>query len=478
MTEKLKIRLDDVTAELCRRSLFDFLKEFWGEIIHDIPIWNWHIPFLCEELEKAVETVIRNEPKKYDFICNICPGTTKSTIVSIALPCWVWVNKPDAVILLNTISKTNALKFAQKRRDILTSDKFRRLFPDVALRSDSTALMTLKNIRGGEITQYTTKGRITGDHGHIRIDDDPMSYTDAISDSESERCIDGYKAFATRNKSLEKTVYIQVMQRLSERDTTQHALKRLTNVRHIVLPAKLNDKINPPELAEKYVNGYLDPIRLNEKSLQEIKRGVSEDEEDPMSDGAFEAQYMQDVEAMEGRMYDILMIEDFSNITFKDDYDTFTAIDPADDGTDPLGVIYATEIGDKYYVRKIIYNSRDSDVNLPKICNLHDMLNPIQTFVEVNGLGSVFAKRLKENGLSGLKPLNNSENKVGRIDAYKWVVQEYLVFDSEMDNGNEEYRLFMKHLKKLTKEGDKKLIGAADVATHLAKSLFKTKKVS
>lgn len=468
--------IEILKAEHCKRNFFEFVKEFWGVIISDVPIWNWHIPYLCDELQTLAKSVISDEPKPYDLIVNICPGTTKSTITSIMFPIWLWVNKPDAVILLNTISHSNAKKFAQKRRDIIISDKFRKMYPNINLRADSTALLMIKNTKGGEITQYTTKGTITGDHGHIRIDDDPMSYLDAISDAESEQCIEGYKAFATRNKSLDKTPYVQVMQRLSTRDTTAHAMKSLSNYKHIVLPAINNDKVHPIELKEFYVNGFLDPIRLNEKALDDIKKGLSGDEEDPMSDSEFNAQYLQDLDDAIGLMYQSITEVPFSQITFPQFTDVYCSIDPADDGADTLGVVYAYQIGNKYYIKDVIYNPNDSDVNLPIIKEKHKIHTPIRTAIETNGLGSVFAKRCKEHGMSGIMPLSNSENKLGRISAYEWIVRNHFIFDEE--NKSPEYRLFMKHLKKLPSSGDKKMIGAADVATHLAKYLFKSKKVS
>lgn len=475
MTSELLIPIHQLDAEICKRSLFDFVKEFWSEIIPDDPIWNWHIPYLCDELEKSVQTVIHDKPKLHDLIINICPGTTKSTIVSIMLPCWLWANAPDKVILLNTISHSNAMKFAQKRQDILNSSKYQRYFPEIKIRPDSTARMSLKNTSGGEITQYTTKGRITGDHGHIRIDDDPMSYQDAISEAQAEKCIDGYKAFATRNKSLSKTVYIQVMQRLSAIDSTAHALSTLSNVKHIVLPASKNDKIKPAELADNYIDDLLDPIRLSVKNLQEIKMGLSDKEEGPMSDTSFDAQFLQDVESKEGLMYENkLQTEPFSQIEWSGFETVVSAIDPKDDGEDTYGQVYAYLRGDKYYIKDVIYNTGDSDYNLPIAIKKDDKHNPIRTYVEKNGVGGLYAKMLKNQNIKGLKTFANSEDKMERIGMFKWIVQQHFVFDSE--NKDSDYLKFMQHMNKLSKTGNKKMVGAADVCTHLAKALFLTGK--
>ena len=75
-----------IQAEACRRSFFTFVQEFWSTIVTEEPVYNWHIPFLCEELEKVLWRVIARQPKAYDLIINIPPGTTKTTIASIMFP--------------------------------------------------------------------------------------------------------------------------------------------------------------------------------------------------------------------------------------------------------------------------------------------------------------------------------------------------------------------------------------------------------
>lgn len=465
-----EIEINKVVSELCRRNFFYFVKEFWHEIISDTPVWNWHIEYLCKEFQTATSTVIKDENKLHDLIVNICPATTKSTITSIMLPVWMWLNKPDCVTLCNTISSTNAMKFAQKRRDILISDKFKTLFPDIELRQDATALRTLKNTKGGEITQYTTKGRITGDHGHVRIDDDPMAYTDAISDTESKRCIEGYKAYSSRNKSIDKTVYILVMQRLSQRDTTAHAIKTLKNFKHIVLPATENEQIKPAELKDQYQDGYLDPIRLGADQLDSIKKGLSGDEDDPMSDAEFDSQYLQDVSTKSGLMYTRLTFAKIDRNLLTDS-NCFVAVDPAEEGTDTLGAVYGWLIDGKVYITDVIYNSNDSDYNLPKIKANFERFRPLRHYVEGNGMGNTFAKRMQDHQIIGVQSFLNNDNKLSRIDAFKWLVEDYFIFDSE--NTESEYQNFVKHLKTLPKDGDKKKVGAADVVTHLAKNLYR-----
>ena len=37
-----------VVADECRKSFFFFVKTFWDVIIKEEPVYNWHIPFLCD----------------------------------------------------------------------------------------------------------------------------------------------------------------------------------------------------------------------------------------------------------------------------------------------------------------------------------------------------------------------------------------------------------------------------------------------
>lgn len=41
--------INQVRAELYRRSFYEFVQYFWDTIIAEDPIWNWHIKYLCAE---------------------------------------------------------------------------------------------------------------------------------------------------------------------------------------------------------------------------------------------------------------------------------------------------------------------------------------------------------------------------------------------------------------------------------------------
>jgi predicted phage terminase large subunit-like protein len=279
-----------VKAERCRRSLFYFIQEFWDEIIREAPVYNWHISYLCEELEEVAYRVIAQLPKAYDLIINIPPGTTKSTVVAQMFPVWVWIAKlpTDYLGLKGTIpikrtgehcrfitgsySSPLALEHAEYSRDIIRSDKFKLYFPDVEIRYDKDMKSNYKNTKGGTRFSTSVGATVTGVHGHFIIIDDPVNPGQALSDTErisANKWMD--TTLSTRKVNKEITPTILIMQRLHQDDPTGHLLaKKDKKIRHICLPGDTEYDIKPKKLKRKYKNGLLDPSRLNRKVLLEM----------------------------------------------------------------------------------------------------------------------------------------------------------------------------------------------------------------
>ena len=76
---------DLAIRELNNRSLFHFLEWAWPEISTQPFVSNWHIPYLCGELEQIANRVGERKKKKYDLLINIPPGSTKTILCSICL---------------------------------------------------------------------------------------------------------------------------------------------------------------------------------------------------------------------------------------------------------------------------------------------------------------------------------------------------------------------------------------------------------
>ncbi|WP_010416104.1 hypothetical protein [Anaerophaga thermohalophila] len=91
------------------------MKSFWGVIIREEPVFNWHIEYLCNELQKLSKSIVARSKKPYDLIVNIPPGTTKSTITTIMFPAWLWTQDPSIRIITNSYSGDLAIEHAVKK---------------------------------------------------------------------------------------------------------------------------------------------------------------------------------------------------------------------------------------------------------------------------------------------------------------------------------------------------------------------------
>lgn len=282
-------------GEQCRRSLFKFVQEFWDEIIPEDPVWNWHIEYLCNELQRDVMRVCKlpvqyfegielpakpREPKLHDILINIPPGSSKSTICTVMMPAWAWTVDPTLRILTASYSGDLSQDHSVKSRDIIQSDKYRKYFPKIAIRDDANNKNNYKNTDHGERYATSVGGTVTGFHAHIIVVDDPLNTKKAISEAELEiACTFMDTTLSTRKVDKAVTPIILVMQRLHDSDPSGNMLsKKGKRIKHICLPATIMSRtdaasknpIIPADLEKHYVDGLLDPIRMDQETLNEM----------------------------------------------------------------------------------------------------------------------------------------------------------------------------------------------------------------
>ncbi|MGL5235233.1 MAG: hypothetical protein ACRC8Z_10860 [Empedobacter falsenii] len=269
----LEIDIDKAIAELCRRSFFEFVKEFWDVVITEEPVYNWHIPYLCSELQEVGYKIKNREKKDYDVIINIPPGTSKSTICTVMFPAWLWIIDPTIRALTASYSDSLSTDHSLKSRDIIKSDKYKKYFPEISIKRDQDNKTHYKNEKGGERYATSVGGTVTGFHAHVIIVDDPLNPKSAASEAERTTANEFMDVtLSTRKVNKAVTVTILVMQRLHEVDPTGNWLKKKGKaIKHICLPAEISKDIKPTALVENYVGGLLDPIRMDANVLKDIK---------------------------------------------------------------------------------------------------------------------------------------------------------------------------------------------------------------
>lgn len=312
-----------IQKERATESFYDFVRLFWDVVIKETPVYNWHIKYLCDELQYLAPFIIQRKPKPYDVIINIPPGTSKSTICTIMFPVWLWTQDATIRIITNSYSSDLSTEHATKSRDIIISDKFRLLFHDVQIRGDKSAKQNYENTMGGARHTTSTGGTITGKHAHVIINDDPLNPSQASSEADRKTANEHTKTLSTRKVDKENTPTITVMQRLHENDVTGYLMtKKGEHIKHICLPAELSDAVKPEALRAKYVNELLDPVRMPKNVLSEAKTDLGS--------YGYANQYSQESAPAEGG---ILKARWFEIVDWKPEYDKIvwnTAIDTAE----------------------------------------------------------------------------------------------------------------------------------------------------
>lgn len=286
-----------ITRELNNRSLYHFLQYFWNVYTTQKFSPNWHIEYLCGELEKVAERVANRQSRLYDLIINVPPGSTKTATVSIMFPAWCWTKWPWMRFIAASYSEKLSLESAEYCRDLLRSQQFQELYPNLVIKEDKDVKSNFKvatkiaglggvhrrsqMISGGGRVSTSVTGTIMGFHADILIIDDPLNPNQAASDIEIANANHFMEqTLPSRKTDKDITPTILVMQRLHQDDPSGHWLaKQKENIRNICLPGEIRNyrhKVNPPELIEYYVDELLDVKRISWKVLKDMEADLGQ----------------------------------------------------------------------------------------------------------------------------------------------------------------------------------------------------------
>ena len=283
-------------------NFYEFFKFFWTAINNETLIDNWHIKYLCDELQSVAERVFRREKKEYDLIINIPPSMSKTSILNIYFPLWCWVNDYTIPFISVSYSYQLSINISERCRDVMRSDLFKKYFFDVKIKEDSDTKQLFRVVKDNQVGgfRYATSvgGTISGIHGHFILLDDPVNAVDALSDTMIRNTNDWLdNVIFSRKVDNDVSVVILIMQRLHENDPTGYLLEKNKNIKHICLPALLSENIQPNDLKKYYIDDLLDRERLS-KEILEHKRIE-------MGDYAFAMQYLQEIVPKGGAFFDV-----------------------------------------------------------------------------------------------------------------------------------------------------------------------------
>lgn len=230
---------DAIKEELDRREcvkLSTFVKRAWHIIEPSTPyVHGKHIDLICDHLEAIADGKIRR------LIINIPPGTSKSTIVGVFFPMWLWgpKNKPGKRFVGVSHEQTLGVRDNLKCRRLAESEWYQKRWgSNVKLTRDQNEKLNFENAATG-FRLVATPSNVTGRRGDIVIVDDPISVENSNSLAERNKVNTWFQeSLPSRMNSPENSAIVLVMQRTHENDPTGFILKNKWGWEHLVLPMR------------------------------------------------------------------------------------------------------------------------------------------------------------------------------------------------------------------------------------------------
>jgi len=117
--------------------------------------------------------------KKKRVIVNIAPRHGKSELISYLAPAWFLGKYPDKKIIMASHTADLAVNFGRRVRNLVGSDAYSDIFPDVELQADSKSASRWGTNHNGEYFAIGVGGALAGRGADLFIIDDPHSEQDA-----------------------------------------------------------------------------------------------------------------------------------------------------------------------------------------------------------------------------------------------------------------------------------------------------------
>lgn len=226
--------LSAVRAERCRRSLHQFVREFWSVVVPGSEFQdNWHIEAICQHLQAVSEGRIKR------LLINVPFRTAKSTITSVLWPAWQWIDRPTHQWLCGSYAEKLALRDSLQMRRLVTSPQYQAWYGGgVTIAKDQSQKVRWQNTAGGHRIAFGMTGGVMGDGGDTLLIDDPHDRQGAHSDAERTAALTTYdEALTNRLNDPAHGAIVIIMQRLAHNDLSGHVLKqREQGWVHLMIP--------------------------------------------------------------------------------------------------------------------------------------------------------------------------------------------------------------------------------------------------
>ena len=385
-----------------------------------------------ELIAQALERVYRGEINR--LIINIAPRYGKTELaVKNFIAAGLALN-PAAKFIHLSYSDDLALDNSEETKNIVQSEEYQQLFPEVQIKKDSKSKKKWYTTAGGGVYATSTAGQVTGfgagqvddedreidefsdidtklGFGGALVIDDPIKPEDADSELVRERINLRFDSTLSNRVNSRNTPIVIIMQRLHERDLCGYLID--------------NE-------GEKWTILSLPSIKEDGTALWPFKHSLAELEAlRERNSIVFERQHLQRPMPIEGRLYK----------TFKE-YEVLPVeatqvncvIDTADTGKDFLCCIVYRPTRHGAYLVDVYYTDKGMETTEPETARQLQRHGVMKAKVESNNGGRSFARNIERisrelgNYKVNINWFHQKDNKENRIFTKSAEVQNMIYY--------------------------------------------------
>lgn len=455
------IKVMKVAKAKCLSSLLFHTRYFFKAQYKRKFIIGQHHEIICDALER----VLRGDLKR--LIINIAPRYGKTELAVKSFISHGLALNPSAKFIHLSYADDLALDNSETIKDLVQSEEYQNLFPEVKIKHSSRAKNKWYTTEGGGVLARAAAGQVTG-FGAGKVDededyddfiagidnsqgsnlerkfkfngaiiiDDPIKPEDADGDTIREKVNSRFDSTIRNRTNSRSTPIIVIMQRLHPNDLSGYLMRDGEQ-----------DEWEVISLPCLYFEGD------EKKALWPFKETVEELEKQKLAnDVVFERQKQQNPKPKAGLMFPIDGLKFYNPNEFDlSDPDTkYLAADPAGDGGDDFAAIDTRLVGEKVYVHNVLYNTEGTDHNEEAVVQM--ILNDRIMHAGIEGVFgwaetvTRIRAELQEKGYEGeVRLLRPRTGKHARITTRAAFIRNHFVFRSDYKD-YPQYDKFMRNL--------------------------------
>lgn len=422
--------------QLYKKSFYDFVKDFWQTADPSKFVDGTLVRFYCEAFQYMCRRWVGYEDVEIDTSKldgavldirqdrqNLClmvpPRHSKSMIFNVLGPVWLWLSHPIKAV---SISHTAGLagQMNTKRQAIINSDKFKELFNDIGLMSNTATF--LKDTRGGELYSLN-RNAFTGYGGDVIVNDDLTNAETARKDQAEMANAWAYyqNTMPSRINDPKKSIIMNIQQRLAPNDIAGHIMndkKLAEQYVFITLPAIFQEKTNlvfpiSGDIVTFEKGSFLWPERFGDYTALRYQVGES----------IFETQYLQNPIASDKTVVkqNMIVIKPVNEVPSPEDADMmygshdFPVKDK--DTSDYLGSVLAYRVGSTLYIKDCLEKRMAFTRSVEYVTQLFELFPGIVQVIEDKANGSPILQQLQD-AVSGMYPFQpGTASKMQRLES-------------------------------------------------------------